>query len=79
MKTKVLTQLVNQFKERHNHPPDEIVIHPIALAALAIKQSVAPLWNGIPVKCREIKPDAKASNRKLGITVVAGALRGFDL
>jgi hypothetical protein len=78
MKTKVLTQLVKQFTERHNRLPDEIVIHPVALAALAIKQSVAPLWNGIPVKCREVKP-AKAGTRKLGVTIVDGALRGFDL
>lgn len=70
---------MNQFKERHQRLPDEIVVHPVALAALALKQSVAPLWNGIPVKCCEIKPDAKASNRKLGITVVNGALRGFDV
>jgi hypothetical protein len=79
MKTKVLTLLVNQFIDRNKKLPEEIVIHPIALAALAIKQSVAPLWNGIPVKCREIKPEATASPTKLGITVVNGALRGFDL
>ena len=78
MKTKVLTLLVNQFTTRHKRLPDEIVIHPVALAALAIKQSVAPQWNGIPVKCREIKP-IKTGTRKLGVTVVDGALRGFDL
>jgi hypothetical protein len=32
----------------------------------------------VPVKCREIKP-GKGEGKKLGITVVEGALRGFDL
>jgi len=79
MKTKVLTLLVNQFIDRNKKLPEEIVVHPVALAALALKHSVAPLWNGIPVKCREIKPEATASPTKLGITVVDGALRAFDL
>ena len=75
----MLTQLVNQFKDRHQRLPEKIVLHPLALAALAIKKSVAPMWNGIPVECREIKPSAKASTVRLGITVVDGVLRGFDL
>lgn len=79
MKTKVLTLLVNQFKERHQRLPEKIIIHPVALAALAVKKSVAPLWNGIPVSCREVQPSAKNSGRALGVTVFKGALRGFDL
>lgn len=78
MKKKVLSQLVEQFQQRHQCLPTEIVIHPVALAALALKQSVAPKWNGIPVKCRDVK-EAKPGGPKLGITVVGGALRGFDL
>lgn len=78
MKKKVLSLLVNQFQERHQRLPEEIVVHPIALTALALKQSVAPKWNGIPVKCREIKP-GKGEGKKLGVTVVDGALRAFDL
>lgn len=58
--------------------PEEIIVHPVALAALALKQSVAPKWNGIPVKCREVKP-GKGEGKKLGVTVVDGALRAFDL
>lgn len=79
MKPKVLTLLVNQFKERHQRLPDEIIIHPVALAALALKKSIAPLWNSIPVRCRVVKPSAKSSTRKLGVIVVDGTLRGFDL
>jgi len=79
MKTKVLSQLVQQYQQRRGRLPDEIVVHPVALAALAIKQSVAPKWNGVPVKCREVKPIAAPTGLKLGITVIEGALRGFDL
>jgi hypothetical protein len=79
MKQKVLSQLVQQFQARHQQLPEEIAIHPVALAALAIKRSVAPKWNGIPVKCREVKPTDKPTGRVLGVTVVDGALRGFDL
>jgi hypothetical protein len=43
-----------------------------------LKQSVAPKWNGIPVKCRQIKP-GKGEGKKLGVTVVDGTLRAFDL
>lgn len=77
---KVLTLLVNQFKARHDGKmPKEIVVHPVAVAALALKQSVAPRWNGIPVSCREIKPEKQSNGVSLGITVYDGALRGFDI
>jgi hypothetical protein len=79
---KVLTLLVNQFKARHGgKAPKEIVVHPVALAALALKQSVAPRWNGIPVSCREIKPkpESQSDGANLGITVYEGVLRGFDI
>lgn len=78
MKKKVLSLLVAQFQNRHQRLPEEILVHPVALTALALKRSVAPKWNGIPVKCREVKP-AGTGGKKLGITVVGGALRGFDL
>ena len=78
--------MVQQFKERHGQLPEEIIIHPVALAALAIKQSIAPKWNGIPVICRDVKPYVDATrfggregNTKLGVTVIDGVLRGFDL
>lgn len=76
--TPLLSQLINQFEAKHGKKPTEIVVHPVALAALAVKGSLAPKWNGIPVSCAEVAPTRKNSNR-LGITVVRGALRGFDL
>ena len=75
----VLTQLVNQFEKRHQRLPSEIVVHPVALTSLALKKSVAPMWSGIPVRCRVVKPVADPTKLKLGITVIDGALRGFDL
>ena len=84
MKTKLLSQMVQQFKDRHGQLPEEIIIHPVALAALAIKQSLAPKWNGIPVICRDscgfpVAPTGGEGNTKLGVTVIDGVLRGFDL
>lgn len=79
MKTKVLSQLVAQYQARHQRLPDEIVVHPVALAALALKQSVAPMWKGVPVRCREVKPVTKPTGTKMGVTVIDGVLRNFDL
>ncbi len=77
----MLSQLVDQYRQRHSREPDEIVVHPVALAALTIKQSVAPKWNGIPVKCEVTKPVGAEdiTGRKMGVTVINGALRAFDL
>jgi hypothetical protein len=79
MRKKVLSQLVEQFKTRHARLPDEIVVHPVALAALALRQSVAPKWNGIPVRCRDVKPITKPVGNRMGVTIIKGALRCFDL
>ena len=75
----MLSQFLYQFQQKHQCLPTEIVIHPVALAALAIKQSVAPKWQGIPVKCQEIEPGAESTGNRMGVTVVEGALRAFDL
>jgi hypothetical protein len=29
------------------------VIEPLALVALGLKQSVGPMWSGVPVECRD--------------------------
>lgn len=75
----MLSQLVEQFQNRHSRLPEEIVVHPVALVALALKQSVAPKWKGIPVRCRDVKPVAKPVGNRMGVTIVGGALRCFDL
>ena len=51
-KQKVLSQMVEKFREKHGRLPAKIVVAPVALVALGLKKSVAPLWNGIPVECR---------------------------
>lgn len=77
---KILTQLANQYLARHGKLPEAIVVHPIALAALTVKQSIAPLWGGVPVICRDIKPaECTGKSSKLGITVVDGVIRSFDM
>lgn len=71
--------MVGQYQARHGRLPSEIVVHPVALAALAVKQAVAPACNGIPVRCREVKPVPNPSAGKMGVTVIDGVLRNFDL
>jgi hypothetical protein len=68
---KLLTQMLDQFKASHQgQPPVSIVVEPGALAALSIKHSVAPVWNGIPVECREIRREEcceKSAGDVLGV------------
>lgn len=54
----LLTKLVNQFKASHQgQPPVEIVVEPVALVALGLKKSVAPMWQGVKVTCREMSKE----------------------
>jgi hypothetical protein len=48
----LLIQLIQQFQQRHQANPKQIVIAPVALVALGIKDSLITRWNGIPVVCR---------------------------
>lgn len=80
---KILSQMVDQYQRRHQKLPEKIVIHPLALVALGIRRSVAPMWNGIRVECREISPaDGKRSGNQLGVYLEANrrgaALVSFD-
>lgn len=60
----LLSKMVNQFKEAHGGAlPQRIVVEPVALVALGLKKSVAPLWQGIKVQCQEI---SEAQVRKPG-------------
>lgn len=68
MKEKLLAQLIQQFHSRHNRLPDEIVVAPAAMAALGIKGSLAPSWNGIPVYARLFsESDVVERGEKLGV------------
>lgn len=84
----VLTLLLQQYTERHNgRRPQEIVLTPLALLALALKQSVAPTWQSVPVVCREIAESEATSDlaksRALGVFVLPedreGRIVGCDL
>lgn len=83
---KVLTKMVEQFKATHQGKlPEKIVVEPLALTSLALKRSIAPMWNGCAVESRD---DVKASETRkpgegtaLGVFVDArrGQLVAVDL
>ena len=75
----ILTQMVQQFTLKHGRLPREIVVHPVALAALALKESIAPRWMGITVRVAEVTPGPAIEGTSLGVYVSDGALRSFDL
>jgi hypothetical protein len=53
---KLLSKMVAQFKTAHQGAlPERIVVEPVALVALGIKKSVAQMWEGVRVECREIE------------------------
>jgi len=58
---KVLSQLLNQFEAKHKRRPARIVVTPLAALALAVKRSLRPIWQDIPVECREID-ETEATN-----------------
>lgn len=83
----VLSLMVDQFRERHSRPPEKVVLVPLACLALAVKSSLAPNWNGIPVECREISEqeatDDRSQARSLAVFVLpedrTGRLVSCDL
>ncbi len=82
MRKRLLTQMVEQYQQRHNRLPEKIIMDPLAATALAIKQSLAPLCKGVPVLCWE--PDAKKATkgddaRYLGVAVQNDRVVCFDL
>lgn len=79
--------MVGQFQARHGKKPSKIIIDPLALVSLGLRKSVAPVWNGIPVECREIAPVRPAGEpMALGVhihvdpkTPKVAALESFDV
>ena len=53
----VLSQMLVQFEHRHQRPPQKVVVVPLACLALALQESLAPEWMGVPVECREVKEE----------------------
>ena len=81
---KILSLLVEQFQEKNHRLPEKIVIHPVAAVVLSARRSIAPVWNGIPVVCDDIKPKALGDKPATMLGVVVdkahnGSLVGFDL
>ena len=62
MNSKLLSQFVDQYQQRHHQLPKKIFVHPLALVALGVKRSVAPRWNGIAVECSEVLPESHGRN-----------------
>ena len=82
MKTeKILSQLVEQFQQKHGRLPEKILVHPAAAVVLSFRKSLAPTWKGVPVVCEAVKPVdlGAAPATKLGVTVYKDLLQGFDL
>ena len=78
---KILTLLVEQYRQKHHRLPEKIVVHPVAMVVLSARRSIAPKWNDIPVVCEAVKPRflGDQAPTALGVTVNGSALQGFDL
>lgn len=79
MNDKLLTQMVEQYRAKHGKAPATIFLHPLALAALALKESVSPRWQGIPVKVTDKLAPTASTGRGLGVYIFDGVVRSFDL
>lgn len=78
---KLLSLMLEQFQTRHSQLPKRIIVSPTALAILALRKSIAPAWNGIPILCQEVIQPTKNPKGDLGIDLDEDgqALRSFDL
>jgi len=56
--------MVEKFRQKHGHPPEKIVVAPVALVSLGLKKSVAPVWNDVPVECRLFKKEEVAARHE---------------
>lgn len=72
--------MVAQYQKRHNRLPHKIVLTPLAMVGAAIKRTVGPVWNGVPVECRELSDeDIVKSGPSLGIDFDGSQLVSFDI
>jgi len=77
---KLLNQMISQYRTRHGTLPQQVVVTPAALAALAVKRAVMVQCQGVKVLCREIEPhEPTPSGPSLGVAVRAAQLVSFDL
>ena len=70
----VLALMLDQYRQRHQRLPEKVVLAPLACLALAIRGQVSPMWQGIPMVCREIAEQEatkdRSQARSLGIFVL---------
>lgn len=63
--------MVEQFvSANQGRQPEKIIVEPLALVGLGLKHSIAPIWNGVPVECREIEREevvARGTGNVLGV------------
>lgn len=84
---KILSLMLQQFRQKHRRNPKHLVVVPLAMLALAIKQSLAPEWEGIPVVCREVAEHEVAQPGETAVSLAVfvnpehdqGVLRSCDL
>jgi hypothetical protein len=57
MKEKILAKMVDQFYERHGRAPLKIVVSPLALVALGLRNGVKTFCHGVQVECRAFKDE----------------------
>ena len=77
-----LKTMLQQYRDRHQKDPEEIVITPLAALVLALKEGVPSSYAGIPIHGRDFTDnEAALSGRKLGIFYREdeAALRSCDL
>ena len=86
MKAKILTQFIDQFRAKHLRDPEQIVVTPLAMTLMALRRSIAPKWDNIPLCCREIELEEAVNDldaRTLGIALDTEAseptLVAFDI
>lgn len=61
----VLNQMVDQFRARHQRLPEKVVVAPLACLALAVKQNLMPVCQGVRVECRDIQEQEATNDRSL--------------
>jgi hypothetical protein len=76
---KLIKQMIQQYQAKHNRLPLQVLVHPVALTALALKKSALPMCDGVPIVCREVTVAPAVDSLRLGITVIDGAIRTFDI
>ena len=64
----LLLQMLQQFRQRHHSDPKQVVVAPVALLALGLKDSLVVRFGTIPITCRLFnESEVVESGNALGI------------